>query len=93
MKNEFQKHYEAIKARGLITDKTTIVDFLEKLVEETNEFITEAKKCTETKEITPEFVHEGMDVIGVIANCMTHLNIDVEEEFKKNVIHQQTRED
>lgn len=44
-------------------------------------------------ETTPEFVQKWIDGIAVRINLLTHLNIDFIEEYKKNIIHQETRED
>lgn len=87
------RHYESIVGRGKITQKTTILDLFEKMIEEDKEMIVEGEKCLKESNLTPEFVQETIDSIAVRINMLTHLNVDFIAEYEKNVIHQECRED
>lgn len=87
------QHYIAQVKRGKITRESTVEEFIEKLKEEFSEFIEEAMECVRSGELTPSLCHEGADVMGVLCNLFTHLNIDIIAEYKKNVAYQIDRED
>lgn len=83
------KHYQSICSRGLINDKTTMIDFINKQAEED----LEANLAYQALGISPEWVQEEIDAIMVRINKLTHYNVDFVEELKKNLIHQETMED
>lgn len=87
--NIIDQNYEAVKARGLITDETDFFDFMEKLEEETTELAHEynidVNIMTDYK-VSKEFEGELMDCISVLLNMARHYNIDVIEGLKNNVI-------
>ena len=91
MRKEILKHYISQVRRGTITKDTTIIDFLEKMQEEDNEMVQAAKECVDKSMLTPEFIHETIDSIAVRVNMLTHLNVDMVAEFKKNREYQEDR--
>ena len=76
MKYLFNKHYEAIKKRGLIDPFTTVDDFIHKMKEELSEF-EESHSCD-----------EAMDLICVCTNYLIHQDHDIKKLLKKNLKHQ-----
>lgn len=89
MKEIIIQHYQATCSRGKINNKTTMIDFINKQAEED----LEANLAYQALGISPEWVQEEIDAIMVRINKLTHHNIDFIEELKKNLLHQQTRED
>ena len=83
------RHYKAIKARGLITTETDILDFQTKLHEEVKEFDKEVKKYMFNE--GNNLAQESIDVISVLFNMLKHLGFDVHFEHEKNVITQEIR--
>lgn len=73
MKELIESNYATIIKRGLITDKTTLNDFLNKLDEEVNEF---------KEDNSPE---ELADIILVCLNIARHYDIDIEKELIKKI--------
>lgn len=75
MKELIKQNYEVTRKRGLITDKTTIVEFYDKIAEEINElFYTFANKDNTLKPIyiKDEFNNELADIILVCMNLFYH---------------------
>jgi len=88
MKELILRHYEAIRARGQITDFTTLEDFREKLREEIQE-LWDADIYENT--IDGDMAQEAIDVVGVIFNMLIHYGYYIEAEFKYNVEYQESR--
>ncbi len=85
------RHYQAIKRRGLITNKTSIKDFLNKHNEETQEMIIESIAFKNRDK--NNFIQEAIDAIMVLENMIIHLGYDIEKEKEINTIHQEKRND
>lgn len=85
--NKLEKqHYEAIKERGLITEETTIYDFLKKVREEYNELNRELYlDAFETYGLREETIQECVDLVQVIKNMLHHNGVDYNKALKKNV--------
>ena len=83
MKKLIKRHYQAIVSRLLITKKTTIQDFLNKLDEEVAEL-----KSAKTKK---EFNQEAIDCMCVIINMLQHFNVKIKKELIKNIEIQEKR--
>lgn len=77
------RHYEAIKKRGLINNKTKPEDFLEKLNEEFEELLYEDQEDL--------FIQEAIDCISVLNNMLIHMKVDIKEELLKNILVQEKR--
>jgi predicted house-cleaning noncanonical NTP pyrophosphatase (MazG superfamily) len=73
MKKIIEDNYKVTVNRGLITEKTQIVDFLNKIDEEVREF-----------KDTLEF-HELADIILVCLNIAKHYNVDIEKQLINNI--------
>ncbi len=69
MKELIEENYISIIKRGLINEKTTLQDFLNKLDEEVQEF----KDDNSYEELA--------DIILVCLNIARHYNIDIENEL------------
>lgn len=83
MKQLIEDNYQSIVNRGLITDKTTYIDFINKLKEEVNEL--ENWK-------NPDNLREEMaDVILTVLNFAKHYNIDIEQELKNKILINKNR--
>jgi len=80
-----QRSYAATKKRGLIDENTDIFDFEDKIYEEYLEIV-------ETKTLD-DMAREVVDLIAVCMNFLTNYGFDVEKEFEKCVLHQETRKD
>lgn len=91
--NDLQiRHYKAICRRNEITKESTFINFFNDGMNKDAQLFDEAEKLN-FKKITPEFIQKCIDAIATRINLLTHLNVDFIEEYKKNVIHQETRED
>lgn len=73
MKKIIEENYKVTVNRGLITEKTKIVDFLNKIDEEVREF-----------KDSLEF-HELADIILVCFNIAKHYNVDIEKQLINNI--------
>jgi predicted house-cleaning noncanonical NTP pyrophosphatase (MazG superfamily) len=73
MKKIIEENYKVTVKRGLITEKTQIVDFLNKIDEEVKEFRDSL-----------EF-HELADIILVCLNIAKHYNVDIEKQLINNI--------
>lgn len=69
----YQRNYDAVVKRGLISDKTTDFQFLNKLIEET-------KEVEDSIYDSPEKTNEEIaDVVVVGINWLIHRGCNVEE--------------
>jgi len=80
-----QRSYNATRNRGLITDETNTVDFIDKMEEEFTEVM-----CANTFE---HEVEETIDLISVCLNILKHNDIDFIKAFEKCIEFQETRKD
>lgn len=90
---QFKDHYEAIRARGLISYDTNIHDFMDKLNEEYYEVRSEyAQMNLEENTIpTSEMIQESIDLVMVVVNMFQHYGIDFKKELNKNISIQENR--
>lgn len=96
MKDLIQRSYEAIQARGLITDETTRYDFLEKIREELSEAEIECEHITHDlyrniPKHKKRYIEEITDTMTVCLMQLKHLGCDPIEEFEKVVIKNEQR--
>lgn len=91
MKKIIQDAYKSTCKRGLITDKTTIEEFIDKLYEEVNEVESVCKYAFEVHEYADieainkyDLAHELSDVIKVCMNFATHFGIDIKQSLIEN---------
>lgn len=92
MKELIIRSYEAIKKRGLITDKTTIDDFLKKIREELYEaehenFLINNWSAADLN----KYVEELTDLATVAIMQIQHLGYDFITEFEKVVLKNEQR--
>jgi len=80
-----QRSYDATRKRGLIDENTDTFDFEYKIYEEYIEIV-------ETKTLY-DMAREVVDLMAVCMNFLTNYGFDVEKEFGKCVLHQETRKD
>lgn len=80
MKTIIELNYEVTKKRGLIDKHTTTSDFIMKLEEEVQEFIST------TVHENGDFDHELADIILVCLNIAKHYGIDIEKQLLTNII-------
>jgi len=90
MNELIKQHYEAIKARGFITDRTSVHQFMAKLSEESDELIN-AYSDSIDRSPNKAMIHEAIDLMAVIANFLYHFDIDVEKAFIENIKYQKSR--
>ena len=90
---QFIDHYEAIRARGLISHNTNIHDFIDKLEEEYHEVRSEYAQMNldEITIPTSEMIQESIDLAMVIIDMFQHYGIDFEKELKENISIQKNR--
>lgn len=81
----FNNHYKAIEKRGKINPSTKLIDFVMKMEEELCEFADEKDPNKQ--------VQEAIDLMCVCANFVKWSGYDLKEELKKNVNHQNNRDD
>lgn len=91
MEKLFKRHFEAIKKRGLISDKTSIGDFIKKMKEELKE--VEEKQIYFGSDYEDELIHEIVDLMMVCSNCIKRYGYDLKQELEINTKHQETRKD
>jgi len=77
MKTLIEQNYQSIIKRGLITDKTTVQEFVDKIYEEVNEL--------EEAETEKELVFEMADVILTVLNYARHFNYPIEKTLKQKI--------
>lgn len=88
MKDLIKQNYEITRRRGLITYKTTVKDFMNKLKEEYIEVGVEClwMNVLERSDINKKRLkYELADVILVCMNFATHLEIDIEQALKEKI--------
>lgn len=85
MNSIIEQNYSSIIKRGLITNDTTMYDFIDKIFEEAYELQDFADK---NQSVDPE---EIADIILVCLNMARHYNIDIEKELVKKIIKNQNR--
>ncbi len=73
MRYIIEENYKSIVKRGLITPKTTLKEFIDKIDEEVEEF----KVCYDKEELA--------DIILVCLNYAHHYDIDIESELLKKI--------
>jgi len=78
-------NYEVTKKRGLITEETSIREFVMKLEEEVQEFI-----CAALHE-KGDFNHELGDIILVCLNIAKHYDVDIEKQLLTNIFKNMKR--
>jgi phosphoribosyl-ATP pyrophosphohydrolase len=88
MNKLIKRSYESIQARNLITDKTTLEDFNNKLIEEFNETQIEFESNNLEK-----YIHEGFDLVNVFFNFCYHNGIDINKKFEEIIIKNENRKD
>jgi NTP pyrophosphatase (non-canonical NTP hydrolase) len=96
MKYKFEqllnRSYEAIKKRGLITDETTISNFLEKINEESFEVIQEGVMYNHIYSMDEcHYIEELIDLATVCFMQVMNLGYDPIEEFRKVVEKNESR--
>jgi len=80
MKKLFKRNYDAVVNRGLITENTTDVDFLEKLKEETIETSNEVYSKRMFNDNNPDLLHQEIaDCLTVCANWLIFNKVDLTE--------------
>lgn len=85
MNDLINRSYQAIRKRGLITSETEFIDFIKKMEEELSEI--------DSAERFEDKIKETVDLMNVCINALVHHGFDPIAEFKKCVIHQETRKD
>ena len=88
MNKLIKRSYESIKARNLITDKTTLDDFNNKIIEEFNETQIEFESNNLEK-----YIHEGFDLVNVFFNFCYHNGIDINKKFEEIIIKNENMKD
>ena len=91
MNNLIERHYQATKRRGKINKKTTITDFLNKMIEEDTEMIQETIPFQMLE--NNNLAQETVDSIMVRINMLRKQGIDFIKELEINTIWQETRND
>lgn len=89
MEKLIERHFQATIRRGKINSKTTINDFLNKMVEEDKEVLLE--KTAFDLKLENNFVQETIDSIMVRMNMLLKLGVNIKEELEINVKYQETR--
>lgn len=82
MKQLIEDNYKSTIKRGLITKKTSHVDFIHKLKEETKELENEVFVSDKNKQ---KAAFEMADVILVVLNYARHYKIDIEHYLKEKI--------
>jgi NTP pyrophosphatase (non-canonical NTP hydrolase) len=80
MKEIIELNYQSTVQRGLITPSTTFQQFLDKILEEVNEF----EKAHYTF-IDKDRAEELADIVLVCLNFAKHFGIDIEQELKNKI--------
>jgi NTP pyrophosphatase (non-canonical NTP hydrolase) len=87
MKQLINRNYKSIQKRGLITSKTSHVDFYHKLVEETKEVKAELNGQINM----PMLKEEITDVILTCLNWLRHYDENPENELLKKIEKNENR--
>ena len=85
------RHYNACIKRGVITPKTSFIDFVKKIEEEDKELLIEINKETPNYKLTESVIRETIDSIMVRLNMLRFYYIDIEKELLKNILVQEKR--
>ena len=93
MKKLFKRHYQSIVNRGLITEnKTTIVDFKNKIREEFYELSDSITIDMYLNEVfTDNSKQESIDLVMTVLNMLEYMGVDIEKELIKNIELQEKR--
>lgn len=78
------RNYEATVRRGLISDKTTLNEFIAKMFEEVHEF----------RDASNFGITDGLelaDIIIVCLSCAKHLDIDIQDWLEKKTVINENR--
>lgn len=78
------RNYEATVRRGLITDKTTLNEFIAKMFEEVNEF----------RDASNFGITDGLELADIIIVCLStakHLDIDIQDWLEQKTIINENR--
>ena len=86
MEKLIKRSYNSIVKRNMITNKTTLEDFNNKLIEEFDEMQEEYESNN-----LERYIHEGFDLINVFLNFCIHNNIDIKSKFEEIVIKNENR--
>ncbi len=89
MKNLIERSYKAIRERGLITNKTTTLDFIKKLNEEMHECAV--AEVMYRKLGNENYIEELTDLATVAIMQIYHLGYDFIKEFEKVVLKNEKR--
>jgi NTP pyrophosphatase (non-canonical NTP hydrolase) len=79
-----ERNYLATCKRGLITDKTTLNEFIYKMFEEVQEF----------KDASNFGITDGLELADIIIVCLNtakHLNIDIQDWLERKTIINENR--
>ena len=88
MKKLIKRHYQAIVNRGLITQKTDLIDFIKKIIEEYHESL---ESIPYPPKLNDKAIQEFIDLIMVITNMFQFFDIDIKKEILKNIEVQEKR--
>jgi len=93
MKNLLHNHYVLIQKRGLISNETTLHDFMDKLEEEYLEVMNAYADLVSIGQSRPDanLKAELTDLVMVVMNCFERLGIDFRDELKRNIQVQEGR--
>lgn len=84
--NIYQRNYEAIKKRGLITKETDDLDFWFKLCEEKDEVLQALRNKDESN-----LIEEITDLMNVCSNWLQHKGIDPEKALESCAFKNESR--
>lgn len=87
MCNLDKEHYNSIVARGLISEKTKLSNFISKIDEEFKELKLEVNGNI----ISEKLIQEAVDLRQVVSNMLIHFDVDIEKNLKKNIDYQLNR--
>lgn len=93
MEDLVKRHFEATKSRGLITEQTQVIEFIEKMQEEDSEALIEMIQFMFIDDRKEEMVQELIDKVMVPLNFLQHIGVDIELALCRNVMYQESRED
>lgn len=84
--NIYQRNYEAIKKRGLITKETDDLDFWFKLCEEKDEVLQALRNKDESN-----LIEEITDLMNVCSNWLQHKGIDPGKALESCALKNESR--
>lgn len=98
MKDLIEQNYYVTRKRGLITDETTIEEFINKIWEEFDELENECSYLRESQDFIYDFYEFGdkdfnikkayFEIADVILTCLNfarHLDIDIKQVLKEKI--------